>query len=246
MEALYDNVGKSYSVSRCEDPKIAEDIFQFLLGSDSILNIGAGTGSYEPREMNVIAVEPSMEMIQQRAKDSAPVKQAYAELLPFDDDAFSHTMTVLSMHHWADREAAFAEIKRVTTKRFVAVTWNPSAEPYWLTDDYFPEIHIVDRSIFPSLDEMRNHFPGVRFYTLEIPKDCIDGFTAAYWARPRQYLDATVRSGMSTFSKINGVDEGLKKLEADLESGLWNKKYGYLQDENQLNVGYTIAVWDAK
>lgn len=246
MEALYDSIGKSYTVGRREDPGIASNIFQFLVEAKSILNIGAGTGSYEPRGPRVVAVEPSLEMIKQRRPNSAPVTQAFAESLPFDDGTFSHSMTVLSMHHWVDRMTAFSEIKRVTTERFIAVTWNPSSEPFWLTKDYFPEIHAIDSAIFPSLSEITNHFLGVKFYPLKVPANCLDGFTAAYWARPKAYLDPLVRSSMSTFSKIENVEAGLERLARDLESGLWNKKYGHLKSFDKLDVGYILAVWDAE
>ncbi len=244
MKALYDKIGKNYSVGRQTDPVIASNIFQFLTGSNSIVNIGAGAGSYEPRSMNLVAIEPSLEMINQRPADASPVIKAFVESLPFEDDSFSHSMTVLSMHHWKDRKVAFGEVKRVTTKRFIAVTWNPSSDPYWLTEEYFPEIHSIDQSIFPSLDELATAFPGMKFYPLPIPANCIDGFTAAYWARPHAYLDPQVRSRMSTFSKIENLYTGLKKLSADLKSDYWEKRYTQLQALNQLDVGYTVAVWD--
>lgn len=242
MEVLYDKIGKGYSIGRREDPRIASDIFQFLIDADSILNIGAGAGSYEPSGKYLVAIEPSQKMISQRPINAAPVMQAFAESLPCSDKAFTHSMTVLSMHHWADRETAFKEIKRVTKKRFIAVTWNPDSQPFWLTEDYFPEIHTIDASIFPSLAEMKKQFSTVDFYPLNIPTDCIDGFTAAYWARPHAYLDPLVRSSMSTFSRISGVESGLQKLAEDLGSGLWAKKYGYLTSREELDVGYGIAV----
>ena len=195
--------------------------------------------------MKLIAVEPSKEMILQRPVDAHPARQACAEALPFADNAFSHAMTVLSMHHWQDRNTAFEQIKRVVTERFVAVTWNPEAEQYWLTKDYFSEIYEIDRSIFPKFDEIRCAFPGVRFYSLPIPADCVDGFTAAYWARPRAYLDEEVRNSMSTFSKINDVSQGLQRLRNDLDSGTWESKYGEIASRSSLDVGYTIVVWDA-
>jgi len=246
MVAIYDKIGARYSVSRREDPRIAKKIYPFLIGAESVLNIGAGSGSYEPLDLNVLAVEPSQDMIKQRSKNLAPVTQACAESLPFNKRAFTHSMSVLSIHHWTDRVAGFNEIKRVTKNRFVAVTWDPSSQPFWLTEAYFPEIYTIDESIFPSLDEFVKHFPGVKFYSLEIPADCIDGFTAAYWARPHAYLDPLVRSGMSTFSKLPNIEPGLRKLKLDIESGLWDRKYGYLRSQEKLDVGYKIAVWDAQ
>lgn len=244
MDAVYDKIGEGYSIGRKTDPKISSFLNQFLDGSESILNIGAGAGSYEPIHKNLIAVEPSLEMIRQRPKNSHLVKQAFAEQLPFKDASFSHSMTVLSMHHWSDRNAAFNEIKRVTTNRFIAVTWNPNSEPYCLTKDYFPEIHEIDKSIFPSLDELSNTFAGIKNYPLEIPVGCVDGFTAAYWARTAAYLDSKIRSGMSTFVKINNHDDGLRKLKADLNSGVWQEKNNGIESLSKLDVGYVVAVWD--
>ncbi|MEJ2743690.1 MAG: class I SAM-dependent methyltransferase [Gammaproteobacteria bacterium] len=245
MKAIYDGIGEEYSIGRRTDPTIALFLDRFLSDSNSILNVGAGTGSYEPSNKNLVAVEPSTKMISQRADQAYPVKQAFAENLPFDDASFTHSMTILSMHHWLDRAAAFREIKRVTAKRFVALTWNPDSKPYWLTRDYFPEIYEIDRSIFPSTSELSDTFPGMKYYPLEIPADCIDGFTAAYWARPVAYLDSVVRSGMSTFFKINNLEQGLTALRNDLKSGAWHSRNGYLLELKRLDVGYVVAVWDA-
>ncbi|MBK6511163.1 MAG: class I SAM-dependent methyltransferase [Haliea sp.] len=245
MGALYDTIGKEYSVGRRTDPKIAAHISRFLAGAASILNIGAGTGSYETGDANLIAVEPSRMMINQRSSGAYPVAQASAESLPFKDGAFTHSMTVLSMHHWSNRTEAFKEIKRVTTQRFVAVTWNPASKPYWLSADYFPEIHHVDQAIFPSLQELTIAFPGMKFHSLPIPSDCIDGFTAAYWAKPQAYLDPIARQSMSTFTKIGNVESGLSKLESDLKSGIWENRYAEVTGLMELDVGYKVAVWDA-
>lgn len=246
MEALYDTIGKTYSVGRKEDPSIAATISGYLTGAKRVLNIGAGTGAYEPRGTNLVAVEPSRAMIEQRPVNAAPVKQAFAEALPFKDGAFSHSMTVLSMHHWEDRKAAFSEIKRVTTQRFVAFTWDPASSPFWLTEMYFPAIHEMDTGIFPSLSEIRSAFPSVRFYPVPIPANCLDGFTAAYWARPEAYLEPKVRASMSTFSKIKDVAAGVNKLKQDLATNVWERDYGHLRGLKYLDVGYTLAVWDVE
>ncbi|GAA6151505.1 class I SAM-dependent methyltransferase [Pseudoteredinibacter isoporae] len=244
MTALYDHIGTRYSLGRRTDPEIAERIHAHLMTADSILNIGAGTGSYEPQGANLIAVEPSLTMIQQRPSNAHLAKQATAEALPFEDNAFSHGMTVLSMHHWSDRQAAFDEIKRVVRKRFVALTWNPDSKPYWLSERYFPEIHQIDQSIFPTLAELEEAFPGIKFITLPIPANCKDGFTASFWARPEAYLNPEVRASMSTFSKINALESGLQKLEVELNNGFWQTQYGDLRHRSHLDTGYIIAVWD--
>ncbi len=240
MKAIYDEIGIDYSVMRRTDPKIAEQLHTELEGATRIVNIGAGTGSYEPADIDLVAVEPSAEMISQRKKDSHPVKQAFAEKLPFEDKTFSHAMTILSMHHWKDRKSAFKEINRVTTEKFVAITWDLKAEPFWLTRDYFPEIYDEDISIFPSLDELNEHFDNVQMKPLLIPEDCIDGFLAAFWKRPKAYLSSQVRQSISSFSKIEKLDEGLQKLKNDLKSGLWEKNNREILESSNLDVGYKL------
>ena len=181
MQLLYDDIGIEYSTRRRTDPRIADQINAELEGASRIINIGAGTGSYEPEGIDLIAVEPSAEMISQRKPDAHPVEQAYAHQLPFADNSCSHAMTILSMHHWTDRDLAFKEINRVATEKFVTLTWDPEAEPFWLTRDYFPKIHATDLEIFPYLDEIEQHFDDVNMRPLPIPEDCLDGFLAAYW-----------------------------------------------------------------
>ena len=131
MEAIYDQIGTGYTVTRCTDPKIEAQIKDEQINAKNIIDIGAGSGSYEPKGVNLVAVEPSIEMINQRGTHSYPVKQAKADKLPFPDNSFSHAMTVLSMHHWENRQQAFYEIKRVTTTtKFIAIKWLPDAAPF--------------------------------------------------------------------------------------------------------------------
>jgi len=147
MNPVYDDIGAHYTLTRCTDPKIAQQIYSELHGATRIINIGAGTGSYEPKGVDLVAVEPSSTMISQRKSGSYPVEKAFAEKLPFEDNSFSHAMTVLSMHHWENRALAFSEINRVVTEKFVAVTWDPASAPFWFTRDYFPEIYKRDKKI---------------------------------------------------------------------------------------------------
>ncbi len=242
MAEIYNAIGKRYALGRRTDPNIAAQIHGKLSGAESVLNVGAGTGSYEPKHFKISAVEPSEAMINQRCKTTAPVIQSRAENLPFEDGSFSHCMTVLSMHHWEDRERAFSEIKRVTRKRFVAVTWDPDSKPFWLTRDYFPEIFEIDRAIFPCLSEFHKSFEQVTVSTLKIPADCIDGFLGAYWCRPEAYLDELVRANMSTFSKISKLAEGLAQLRSDLEDGAWGSKNRDVLSSHFLDAGYRIVI----
>jgi len=240
MDAIYDNIGKNYSVTRCTDPKIAEQLYSELHGATRIVNIGAGTGSYEPENIELVAVEPSALMISQRKVGSHRVEQAFAEQLPFENRSFSHAMTVLSMHHWQDRERAFQEINRVATEKFVAISWDPKAEPFWLTRDYFPEIYEMDKRIFPDVEEFSAYFDEVKIRPLQIPSDCQDGFLTAFWKRPEAYLSSQVRQAMSPFSKIKNLSEGLQKLADDLASGVWARKNHALLGSSYFDVGYRV------
>jgi SAM-dependent methyltransferase len=240
MDAIYDEIGKNYSVRRCTDPKIAQQLYEELQGATRIVNIGAGTGSYEPENIELVAVEPSSVMIAQRKVGSHPVEQAFAEKLPFENSSFSHAMTVLSMHHWQDRARAFHEINRVATEKFVAITWDPASEPFWLTRDYFPEIYEMDQRIFPDLEELSQYFDGVTIRPLQIPSDCQDGFLTAFWKRPEAYLSSNVRQAMSPFSKIKNLSEGLQKLGDDLASGVWARNNHAILDASYLDVGYRV------
>ncbi len=242
MSAIYDKIGIDYAVMRCTDPKIAHQLYAELQGARQIVNIGAGTGSYEPPTMTLIAVEPSAEMIAQRGRDAHAATQAFAEALPFAEESFSHALTVLSMHHWANRARAFDEINRVATEKFVAITWDPDAAPFWLTRDYFPEIHAMDQQIFPDLAEIKSHFDDVQMHPVPVPSDCQDGFFAAFWRRPEAYLSNKVRQSMSPFAKLSDPSLGLRRLANDLASGAWARKNKAILALPALDVGYRLVV----
>ena len=233
-------IGNNYALGRRTDPYIERQIHAKLGGASSLLNIGAGTGSYEPSGMMVAAVEPSEAMVSQRYNSAVPVWQAHAECLPFDDESFSHSMAILSMHHWNNRQKAFAEIKRVTRDRFIAVTWDPDSEPFWLTRDYFPEIHNIGKNIFPKLSEFKDTFENVQVSVLNIPANCVDGFLAAFWKRPEAYLDELVRENIGIFSKIKNSREGLTKLKNDIHSGKWQSRNNELSKAEFFDAGYRL------
>lgn len=231
-----------YSTLRLPDPYIELNIMEALGDADSVLNVGAGAGSYEPRKKTVIAVDMSLNMIRQRSAGSAPVIQASAEWLPFRDSTFDAVLAVLTLHHWEDTASGLLEMARIARKRVVIVTWDPASEGFWLVHKYFPEILEIDRQIFPSMNVIRDILGPLSVRDLPIPADCIDGFLGAYWKRPRAYLDRAIRSGMSTFSKIKTLEKGLRLLKADLENGEWEKQYGHLLDKDFLDTGYRILV----
>ena len=170
-------------------PASPRAIIDALGPAASVVNVGAGAGSYEPADRRVVAVEPSREMIRQRPAGAAPVVQASATALPFAAGAFDAALAVLTVHHWPDRARGLAELRRVARDRVVILTWEPDAARFWLVEDYFPELVAIDRAIFPTRDELERSLGPVELRPLPIPHDCVDGFLGAYWRRPHAYLD---------------------------------------------------------
>ncbi|HEY7653764.1 MAG TPA: methyltransferase domain-containing protein [Methylomirabilota bacterium] len=239
---LYDTIGVGYNAHRRPDPRIGAAIAHALGSAASVVNVGAGAGSYEPTDRPVVAVKPSAAMIRQRRPASAPVVQASATDLPFRDGAFDAALAVLTVHHWPDRGRGLAELGRVARKRVVILTWDPESSGFWLVERYFPTLVAMDRQIFPPLEELRRILGPIETHPLPIPHDCVDGFLGAYWRRPHAYLDAAVRGAISSFSKIGDVDTGLARLRKDLEDGTWTRQHGALLTRAELDLGYRLVV----
>jgi SAM-dependent methyltransferase len=240
---LYDTIGRGYETHRRPDPRLAAAIAAALGPAASVVNVGAGAGSYEPDDRAVVAIEPSAAMLRQRRRGVAPAVQGSATDLPFRDGAFSAALAVLTVHHWPDRARGLAELARVARERVVILTWDPEARyPFWLVDEYFPEIPAIDRRIFPTLDEFRRALGPVETRPLPIPHDCVDGFLGAYWRRPEAYLDAGVRGAISTFTKLGAVEPGLVRLRADLADGTWERRHGHLRRRDAVDLGYRLVV----
>jgi SAM-dependent methyltransferase len=238
---LYDEIGVGYGRRRRPDPRIAAAIRDALGDADTVVNVGAGAGSYEPVDRPVVAVEPSLEMIRQRPSGSAPVVRASANHLPFREGVFAVALAVLTIHHWPDRAGGLAELRRVA-RRQVILTWDPSTPDFWLVADYFPAITRIDRPIFPSLEQFRSALGEVEVRPVAVPHDCSDGFLGAYWRRPSAYLDADVRRSISTFAKIGDVEAGLARLRRDLDDGAWERRHGSLLVRSELDLGYRLLV----
>jgi SAM-dependent methyltransferase len=242
LTQLYDKIGVGYRNARRPDPRIAAAILRALGPADSVVNVGAGAGSYEPSDRSVIAVEPSLTMILQRRPGSAPVIQASATRLPFRDASFSAALAILTVHHWPDRARGLDELARVAADRVVILTWDPATSGFWLVEEYFPELIEIDRGIFPSLEEFRRALGHIEVSTVLIPHDCVDGFLGAYWRRPHAYLDADLRRPISTFSKIDAPEPGLARLRRDLEDGTWERRYGDLLGRSEIDLGYRLVI----
>ena len=186
------------------------------------------------------AVEPSIEMIRKRGPSAATVIQGCAERLPFADGAFDAAMAILTVHHWADKQAGLGEMRRVTRGRLVLLTFDPAVRP-WLTD-YIPELAALDERQMPAMADYERWLGPVEVSPLLIPHDCSDGFLYAYWRRPRAYLDPHIRSGSSSFWAIGNAQAGLEKLERDLASGEWERRYGHLGSLDAHDAGYRLVV----
>jgi SAM-dependent methyltransferase len=229
---------------RREDPRLAGRIRAALGDARSVVHVGAGAGSYEPADLEVTAVEPSGVMRAQRPPGSAPVIDARAEELPFADGSFDAAMAVLSDHHWEDHARGLAELRRIARRRVVVFTWDPrTLADSWLVHDYLPGFA---RLVPPgySLDQMLAALGGGRIESVSIPHDCRDGFLHAYWRRPRAYLDPHVRAGISVFRLLepDEVADAIARLEADLDSGEWERRNGALLELDELDLGYRIVV----
>jgi len=240
---LYDEIGQGYRRHRRPDRRIAGAIMNALGDASSIVNVGAGAGSYEPRDRSVIALDSSMTMICQRGSKTAPVVCGNSSELPFRDGTFDASLAILTVHHWSDQAGGLRELRRVAGSRVVILTWDPSFDGFWLTR-YFPEILEIDRQIFPPIDVLRQHLGKVEVMDLPIPHDCTDGFLGAYWRRPEQYLERGVRSAISTFSKLGRIDTGIRRLREDLESGEWQRQFGEVLSRSKLDMGYRLVVAD--
>ncbi len=218
-EPAYDRIGRDYANTRRADPRIAARIEAALGDARSVLNVGAGTGSYEPVDREVTAVEPSAEMISQRPVGAAPVVQACAEALPFGDDSFDAAMAILTAHHWTDLSAGLNEMLRVARRRVVMVTFDSEAlEDLWITADYFPEMLNLQRPSGASSRDLAAMLPAATGAPIPVPRDCTDHFFAALWGRPEE------------------------RLAVDLRSGVWEERYGHLREEPELDVGLRLVV----
>lgn len=241
----YDRIGTGYARVRRPDPRIAAAIREALGDAKSVINVGAGAGSYEPRDLEVVAVEPSETMIAQRPADAAPVVQASAERLPFADDSFDAAMAVLTIHHWADWRRGLAEMRRVARCRVVVLTWDPDpGTSFWLFD-YLASLAPVDAARFMATADLVAALGPCRVVPVAIPEDCTDGFLAAYWKRPRAYLDPEVRAGISAFCLGVDVGPGLAKLAEELDDGRWAQRWRDVLACDRIDAGYRLIVCDA-
>ena len=240
---VYDQIGTGYAGRRRVDPRLATPIHAALGNARRVLNVGAGTGSYEPSDREVVAVEPSSEMIRQRQAGLAPVIQGQAESLPFATKSFDAVMTVLSAHHWSDRQAGLAELRRVAQRR-VVLTFDPEVHNQMWLMDYLPEIRALRSASGLAIDEVLDGVGGGTVTTLPVPHDCRDGMGVAFWRRPDAYLDPKVRLGSSSLRELDPsvLERGLDRLDRDLRNGAWAEQYGHLLGFDEFDCGLRLVV----
>lgn len=228
----YGEIGGSYGRFRQPEPLIAALILEALGDASTVLNVGAGAGSYEPADREVTAVEPSASMRAQRPAHLSAAIDAVAEDLPFASGSFDASMATVTVHQWSDLEKGLAEMRRVTRGPVVLLVCDPaSMQDYWL-NDYIPEVRAIEESRFPAVDRIAAALGGqVEVKPVPIPLYCRDGFNEAYYGRPEALLDAQARLACSSWSLIPGaaVDRFVEHLSRDLASGRWDEKYGHLR-----------------
>lgn len=226
----YGQIGDGYSVFRKPDPHIAIQILDALGDATTILNVGAGTGSYEPVGRQVTAVEPSEFMRAQRPSNLKPAIDGVAEDLPFEDASFDASMAIVTVHQWSDLAKGLAEMRRVTRGRVVLLVCDPELmSDYWL-NDYIPEVREIEASRFPSIERIRIALGGeVSVLPVPVPLECRDGFNEAYYGRPEMFLDERARLACSSWSLVpkEAVERFVDDLSSDLATGRWDEKYGH-------------------
>ncbi len=239
----YDEIGVEYGNFRAADPRFEIAIRDALGDAASVVNVGAGTGSYEPADLDVIAVEPSPVMIAQRPEGAAPVLQGVAEALPLDDDGVDAAMGVFTIHHWSDLGAGLAEMRRVARRRVVLLTIDAEVNVgIWTLSAYFPEAMAQERRVMPTMGTLRSLLPEAEVEVVPAPRNCRDGFTSALWDRPELFLDPAVLRNSSLWHSLSAetIERGQRRLRADLESGEWDRRYGHLRDLPELDIGVRL------
>ena len=235
----YEQHGAGYAAVRRPDPRIAARVHAALGASRTVVNVGAGAGSYEPADRYVLAVEPSAAMRAQRPVEAAPAVDATAERLPFDDNSFDAAMATVTVHQWVDVDRGLRELRRVSSGPVVVLTFDaPALQRFWLAD-YLPEVIAVEQTRFPTLDRLTSVLAPasteVRVDVVPVPRDCTDGFGEAYYARPEAFLRPEVRAATSGLGLTDpaAVRRGLERLEEDLASGAWDRAYGHWREQDE-------------
>ncbi|KDN23244.1 class I SAM-dependent methyltransferase [Amycolatopsis rifamycinica] len=241
--ARYDEIGVGYTLGRRTDSRWLAPVLAALGSAASVLDVGSGTGSYEPPSRRVVAVEPSAEMIRQRAPEAAPVVRAVAEALPFASGTFDAALAVLTVHHWGDWRGGLTELRRVSGRQVVLAYDTALHNDFWLVREYVPEVAVLESSR-PSAPEIADFLGAASVVPLPVPWDFTDGVFPAYWRRPEAYLDPAVRRSCSALAQTApaAVSRGMARLAADLESGRWHEEHRELLELPEWDAGFRLIV----
>jgi SAM-dependent methyltransferase len=244
-DADYGQIGPGYASVRRPDPRIEQIVWAALGDARTVVNVGAGAGSYEPYDREVTAVEPSASMRAERPADRVPAIDATADALPFEDGSFDAAMASITIHQWPDLEKGLAEMRRVARGPVVILTFSPDVPERWWQPEYVPELYAVEGQRMPALDRIAATLGGnVEIRPVPIPADCVDGFGQAFFARPEKTLDPRVRRAMSAWSFLDPtvVDRYVRELSADLASGVWDAEWGRFRHLEEFDAGLRLIV----
>ena len=243
---VYDTIGRAYVAHRLPDPRWAAALAEHMAMApdDLVVNVGAGTGNYEPAHCSVLAIEPSTVMIVQRPAGAAPVVRASASALPLRSGCAQVALAILTVHHWEDWASGLAELCRIAPRRVVLAIDFDVHSHFWLLDDYLPEVGSYARRCHPGHDTIAEAIGAERVVPLPVPRDMRDGVLGAYWCRPEAYLEASVRANASGLALADPavVARGIGALRADLESGSWTDRHADLLGLDSLDLGYRLVV----
>lgn len=241
----YDKYGSSYSQSRKPDERISAKVNEALGSAKSVLNVGAGSGSYEPTDRYVVAIEPSIEMRKQRSSHLAPAIAGSAEDIPYDDNSFDASMAMLTIHHWASLKKGLEELRRVTRGPVVLLTFDPFAETEFWLYKYLPEMLAVDRKRYPKIEDISEFLGGsVRMNKIDVALDCTDKFQVALYARPEEFIKGHVRKSQSAWAHLPaGCEERfVKELKDDLDCGKWDERFGRFRTKSEIRCQLRLMV----
>jgi SAM-dependent methyltransferase len=240
----YDRLGSEYARGRRTDQRWMTAIRHALGAARTVVNVGAGTGSYEPADRRVVAVEPSAVMISQRPHGAAPVVRGVAEALPFRSGAFDAALAVLTVHHWPDPGAGLRELKRVAATQVVLTFTATGHAGFWLVEDYLPHLAEELHRTTPTLELLEAALGPVDVIPVPVPADCADGVLAAHWARPHAYLDPVVQANASSLATCDPrtLRTAMERLRRDLADGTWHARHRGLLERTEYDAGYRLVV----
>jgi SAM-dependent methyltransferase len=243
----YDEIGLGYARTRRADPRLAAVIEQGLGDARTVVNVGAGAGSYEPNDRYVIAIEPSDVMAAQRPRELAPALRGRAGALPLRDASVDAAMAVLTVHHWdGEARAGVRELRRVARGPVVIVTFDVEVSSrMWLAAEYLPEVTATDRRTFPAPEKLAEWLGGrTRVAPWPIPRDCSDWTFASFWAHPERVLDERIGGATSGLARLDRAvrDRATRALAVDLADGTWDARHGHLRELESYDAGLRVVI----